>query len=395
MRSTLLIRLLVSASACVLLTACGGPANITPQSPLDSAEAQYGRGLLALAEGDLRTAQTRFERARGLDDDFPGSYVGDALVAAAQEDFFRARKAIGQALHRDAKFVDAHVALGRVVTQEGMSKNRDRSDWLEESGRSFKRAAQLSPERADADFYLGQSQALAGEFEAALVSYQRVIARNRGPFVTRAMAAAERVQVIQRAAPGTHAGVRIAVQDKITRSELAVLLLEEMKLEQLVQQRRDPSARESFQPPPGGTDAAGNGSSAESAASASIVASGWARPWVMRAFELGLPGLEPLPDGSLGEDIIVTRASFARVIEGILTLLSDDQGLQTRYFGETSRFADVRADHFSYNAIALSVDRGIMRPDPVSGRFGPDRPVSGSEALLIIRELQNAVRMEF
>jgi hypothetical protein len=36
-----------------------------------------------------------------------------------------------------------------------------------------------------------------------------------------------------------------------------------------------------------------------------------------------------------------------------------------------------------------------MRPDPVSGRFRPEDPVSGAEALLIIRELQNAVRMEF
>jgi hypothetical protein len=73
----------------------------------------------------------------------------------------------------------------------------------------------------------------------------------------------------------------------------------------------------------------------------------------------------------------------------------DEPDLSSRYIGETSRFPDVRADHFSYNAIALSVDRGIMRPDSVSGRFRPSDPVSGAEALLIIRELQNAVRMEF
>ena len=388
MRTTSIFLLVIS-----LISACGGPGNINPQSPLDSAEAQYSRGLLALEEGDLRLAQTQFERARALDDDFPGSYVGNALLAVAYGEHFRARQAIERALHRDAKFVDAHVALGRIITDEGIVKGRDADDWLEESSRSYSRAANLAPDRAEPDFYLGRSQVLAGKFADALVSYQRVIARNRGPLVERAMAESERLQVVQRAAPGTHAGTRIAMQDEITRAELAVLLLEEMKLEQLVRQRRRaPDSVERFRPP---------GLSAEMALESSqgnpdlSVATGWAKPWVERAVELGLPGLEPLPDGSFGEDLKVTRANLARVIEGILSLLTDSEGLSTRYIGESSRFPDVRADHFSYNAIALSVDRGIIRPEAVTGRFRPESPVSGAEALLIIRELQNAVRMEF
>ena len=49
----------------------------------------------------------------------------------------------------------------------------------------------------------------------------------------------------------------------------------------------------------------------------------------------------------------------------------------------------------AYNAIAVSVERGIMSADRITGRFRPDETVSGAEALLMIRELQNAVRMEF
>jgi Tfp pilus assembly protein PilF len=143
-----------------LISACGGPGNIRPQSPLDSAEAQYSRGLVALEEGDLRTAQTQFERAHALDDDFPGSIVGDALVAVAQGEHFRARQAIERALHIDAKFVDAHVALGRIVTDEGMFKGRDTDDWLEESTRSYTRAARLDPDRAEPDFIPGAVTAI-------------------------------------------------------------------------------------------------------------------------------------------------------------------------------------------------------------------------------------------
>ena len=388
MRSTqnlILILVLLWAAA------CGGRRRITPQSPLDSAQVQYDRGVQALAEGDLRVAQAQFDRAHGLDENFAGSFVGDALVALAQGDHFRARQAIEQALHRDDRFVDAHIALGRIVADEGLSKGRNSSAWLEESTRSYVRAGELEPERADADFYLGQSQALAGDVSAALASYQRVIGRNRGPLVVLAMAEAERLQVIQRAAPGTRVGSRIAAKDEITRAELVVLLLEEMKLEQLVSQRRGPDLADAFRPPSSESDETPIGQQEPGPGRLK----GWADPWVQRALQLGLAGLEPLPDGSFGEDAVVTRANFARVVEGILSLLTDDDDLPTRYVGESSRFADVREGHFSYNAIALSVDRGIMRPDPVTGLFRPEAPVSGAEALLIIRELQNAVRMEF
>ena len=43
----------------------------------------------------------------------------------------------------------------------------------------------------------------------------------------------------------------------------------------------------------------------------------------------------------------------------------------------------------------LNIERGIMDVDTVSGHFRPEATVSGIEALVIIRQLQNAVRMEF
>jgi len=55
---------------------------------------------------------------------------------------------------------------------------------------------------------------------------------------------------------------------------------------------------------------------------------------------LGIPGFKLLPDGGFHSDEPVTRAGYARVERGDLTLLTADPSLSTRYVGETS-FPDV------------------------------------------------------
>ena len=82
-------------------------------------------------------------------------------------------------------------------------------------------------------------------------------------------------------------------------------------------------------------------------------------------------------------------------MQGVLILLTGDSELATKYVGETSRFPDVRSDFYGYNAIALSTERGIMSAEKVSGLFRPEQPVSGAEALLMMRELQSVFRREF
>ena len=90
------------------------------QSPLDTAKNHYVRGLAHFERNDLITAQREFDRARMLDVDFPGVYVGYALVSMEHQDFFRSRKELELAFHKDNDFVDAHIARGRIATREGV-----------------------------------------------------------------------------------------------------------------------------------------------------------------------------------------------------------------------------------------------------------------------------------
>ena len=169
-----------------------------------------------------------------------------------------------------------------------------------------------------------------------------------------------------------------------------MLLVEELRLQELVEKRKrlyPEMAAPVFQAP---------GIESSTVPAPSDLMTSWAWPWIQQVIRLEIPGLESLPDQSFRPDAAVTRATYARVNEGILAMLSGDDELQTRYVGErVSRFPDVRSDHFAYNAMAVVVDRGIMAPERVTGRFRPDDTISGAEALSIIRELQNAVRIEY
>jgi len=370
----------------LLLSACG-PRPIPQESPLDTPANHYQRGLVHLERGDLWEAQREFERARALSPDFPGVYIGNALVAMEQKDFWRARQNIEKAIHEDGDFVDAHIALGRIASREGRDSDYPKGRWLPEALRAFKTAGQKEPDNPAVYYYQGLAYLQALEFPAARASLSRVLGLKRGPWVEKAMGEMEKIQMIERAAPGSAVGLKIALVPQVTRAELAVLLMEELKLPELIRKRHAGAGKTAFQIP--------RESGKKQAVQATDLADSWARPWIEEVVLLGISGLELFPDSTFQPDKPVTRANYALVNQGLLILLSGDPSLATKYIGEPSRFPDVRSDFYAYNAIALSAERGIMAADKVSGHFRPHDPVSGAQALLIIRELQNAFRMEF
>ena len=104
----------------------------------------------------------------------------------------------------------------------------------------------------------------------------------------------------------------------------------------------------------------------------------------------GAPGQPFYPD----ED--VNRAEYAMAIQRILSIVTGDAGLETRYFGESpSRFQDVPSSHPAYNAMALCSERGILQADVMTGKFQPNEHIGGADALLSIRTFQNALRITF
>jgi tetratricopeptide (TPR) repeat protein len=369
----------------ILLISCG-PKPTPSESPLDTPENHFRRGVAQIERGDLFGAQREFERARSLDPHFPGVFVGTGLVALEQGDFWMARKEIEKAIHEDENFIDAYLALSRTIALEAKTEDKPAEKWLGDALRPLVKAEKINPEEPAVHYQRGWVNLQGLQFPAGREAFSRVIEINRGEWVEKAMRQMETIQMVERAAPGSRAGMKIALVPEITRGELGVLLVEELKLPELVRKRgkMEPS---SFKTPreldetnsPGATDLEG----------------AWAKPWIEEVLVLGISGLELFPDGTFQPDLPVTRANYALVNQGLLILLSGDPALASLHIGEETPFPDVRSDFYAFNAISLSTERGIMEADKLSGHFHPHNPVSGAEALLMMRELQNAFRMEF
>ena len=376
--------------AVLALTSCASR-SLTPASVLDTAQNNYRAGLTRLDAGDLAGAQRAFDRAIALDPSYANAYAGSALIAMAQKEYAVGHERIQEALRSDRSCVDAYLALGRLIAAEGEDSRQKPETWLPEACGALKRAAKIAPGDPRVPYYEGVVFEQALHLDEARRAFKRAMELGGSPWDARAARALALLQKAERAAPGSVLGQRIALQPEITRAELSVLLIDELRLRDLMRRRPVRLSR------PGGSSRFIPPSTAPSEARTvpEDVRDTWAQPWIEEVLELGFPGLECFPDGSFQPDAGVTRADYARVVEELLVVITGDTGLRTRYVGGSSRFPDVRSDHYAYNAIALVTERGLMSVDPLSGAFRPEDPVSGAEALSLIRDLQHESLMEF
>lgn len=367
-----------------LLSGCG-PKPIQKESILDTPENHYSQGLRALERGQLDKALAEFERATALDPDYPGGYVGAGLVLAEKGDFEKALESVDRGLGKDDKFIDGFIAKGRVIVKE-----RKGDDWLKKALKEYEKALKIDPESEAAMYYIGMANKVAYEFGAAADAFSKVIAM-KGDYAKAANAEWELVQKIQRAAPGTKVGMKIALIPKIDRADLAVLFMEELKLMEVMEKKAKKTYDTGFRAPDDPT--AMETTQKTEMAAATDIDGHWAKSWIDDVMELGV--IDAFPDHTFRPDEKITRANYAVFLQNILLVVTGDDALATKYIGTPSRFPDVNPTHYAYNAICLSVDRGIMKANTMDGAFGMTDPVSGADALLIIRELQNNLRMTF
>ena len=208
-------------------------------------------------------------------------------------------------------------------------------------------------------------------------SYFRRVVEMKGDYSGKADAQWKRSQKIVRAMPGTEAGKKIALQEKINRADLSVIFAEELKISELMEKL--PAQSGGFQTP-------GQMNTSSRSRTPSDASSHWASSWINEVIQYGI--LEVGPDGRFYPDETITRAEYAMAVQRLLVVATRDNSLEVRYFGESpSRFSDVPSSHPAYNAMALCSERGIMQSDVMTGKFNPTGNIDGADALLIIRTL--------
>ena len=364
----------------LFIAGCGPKA--TSQSDVDSPEYHYKAGMRYLESEDYESAIRSFQRSVDLDKKFALGWGGLGLAYGLTGDLKTGRKHMDTALGRGKKNPDVRVLAGRLW----IAHKDDSKRWLKRAVDEFDTALKRKDGHEPAIFWKGMAYLYNYDFSLAEAEFRTLVER-KGEYAGRADEMWALSQKIVRAQPGTSAGKKIALKSKISRADMTVLFIEELNLTELFKRFMPPSASGGFQTP-------AQMMSQGNAPLPGDVRGSWAEGWIEEAMKLGV--VEADPDGNFYPAESVTRAGYARAVARILTMVTRDQTLETRYFGENpSRFSDVSSSHFAYPAMALCSERGIMKADLVTGGFNPAGSVGGADALLIIRTVQTSLRVTF
>jgi tetratricopeptide (TPR) repeat protein len=357
-----------------------------PESLLDTPEHHVQSGMKLLKMGSYDNAMREFELAKELDPEFSRAYVGSGLVLGHRGDFKQGlehmERAVDLAKTKEEKVL-ADVGLIRLYT---LGKESAHKKWLKAAKGAYEDAIDELPESSAAHYYMGEAYKEALEFENASQLFKKVLDINE-TYVIEANDAWKVIQRIQRAAPGTMIGRKIALVDQISRADIAALFIQELKLDEIFARKKEFDTRFKSPEKEFVTDR-----SVKTPAALDI-ADHVLRTDVEAVMERGIRGLEPSPDHKFEPDKKIVRAEYAIMIEDILIKATGDEELATKFIGSASPFPDLRNDLPYYNAVMVCTTRGIMEAnDLASGEFDPMGSVSGADALLIIRKLESVIK---
>jgi tetratricopeptide (TPR) repeat protein len=391
-----LLGALALAAALLVLAGCG-PQKRTAGGALDTAEHHTLRGNDLMDAGDWAGAKREFDLGLSLDPKYSQALAGKAVVTANDANAPGLSASKREDIHEDAEGLYekalseaktpadtrvAHTAAMRVHTITQLPQ-----DWLDEARDHYDDAVDTEGAGQDPnpDFYRARAERTAFQLPAASTYYQRVLSLNRGK-TKEADEELATVQKVIRAQPGSRYGRIVAFLEQVNRADMAALFIGELQLARLYTRGNQP-VDNSFRPPDQGDFQT---EQVVRAPEATDIAEHPLKTDIDEIIRLRVSGLEPDPAHRFNPNKPVTRGEFALMVEGILVRVTGETGLQTRFIGQKSPFPDVREDLFYYNAVQTVVSRNLMDPkDKVRGLFKPSDPVTGAEALLVIRLLRD------
>ena len=270
------------------------------------------------------------------------------------------------------------------------------ADWLESCEEHYAEVLELIEEQpelrkklGELNFFMGEAYLTERSFLKASGHYSRVLELNRSHTLDADRQQAL-VQKIVRAQPGSPYAKEVAMVKEITRADLAALLIEEFRLDQLYARGvfADASGTK-FKSPTKGFKSVVKQSLAE----ATDINGHPLKEDIELVLKLNVRGLEANPQHLFFPNRRVTRAEYALMLEDILIKVTQDQRLSTKFLGEKTPWIDVRNDAYYYNAARTLTSRGILEVrNSIRGEFGPEDPVHGADVLLSLRLLRDELK---
>ncbi len=385
---------LIAITSILLFSVGCGKKNFRGESVMDNAPAHTKQGMKYWDDGRYQNAEEEFTRAQMLDQKYAPAYSGLALVTAkkaqdakdqesAEKVFNEAYKLADKAQELDNRLPFVYIAKSIVITMK--YEVNPVKEWLMDVEDQYEKAIKLDPDNSEVYYRRGVFYKKVFEFSKASSDFRKVLDINKD-YIVQANRQLEIVQKIERAAPGTDIGKKIAIVDTISRADIAALFISELKLDKFVTKKRSATYDTNFIAPDDTRTMVVD--SLVNTPAITDISTHWARSFINDIVTLEIRGLEPYPDHTFHPDDLVNRGEYALTLEDALIAITGDTSLATRYIDTETRFPDVNPSHPAYNAICTLVDRGVMKTE-LTGAFGIEKTVSGPDALLIIRELKN------
>lgn len=339
---------------------------------------------LIMQNDDWQGAHGEYRLALGLDPGYSPALIGEAVYYAHEGDEEKAEQMRKQAWKNVGEDNDKKLDyFANVIKYHSIIKGRD---WLEECEEALEKGKKINPRHELLYLYMGDAYMTAYQWRNAENMYKEVIELD-GSYRELADAGWKKAQKIVRAGPGSIVGKKIALVEKITKADVAALFVEEMHLPELWRKRGIKTwETPEFRPP-------GESSSGEAPTMPTDIADHPLKTDIREVLKLGIRGLEADSGGKFYPDKPITRAEYALMLEDVLIKVLNEPGLASKYVGESqSKFHDMRTDHWAYNAAVVMTTRGLM-PQNMEGKFYPMEPVSGADALLVIRKMMDYLRI--
>jgi tetratricopeptide (TPR) repeat protein len=353
---------------------------------MDTPQSHCKEGMKYYNDGKYDKAGEEFNLATSLDAKYAPAYAGLALVTAQKGDFKEALKLADKCQSLDNKIVDGFIAKAIVITKQ--NEGKPAKEWLKDVEKEYEHALKIDPQNSEAYYRRGVCYKKAYEFGKAAGDFRKVLDLKKD-WTKEADDQWQLVQMIERAAPGTDVGKRIALVEKIGRADIAALFVSELQIDKLVEKKRPKNYDNSFKAPTDAREMKVDG--VTKMADLTDISNHWAKNFISDIVDLKIRGLEPYPDHTFHPDQFVNRGEYALVVEDAIIAILRDPSLATKHIGSESRFPDVNPSYPAYNAICNAVDKGVMTAE-MNGEFGVNKPVSGPEALLVIRKIKELAK---
>ena len=362
-RMALISVLIIIFSAWMFFGGCASKPR-QPVSILDSPEHHVYSGFKLIKMERFDDALREFKQALEHDPNNPSVQMGLGLVYGMKKQFRPAFESMALARDYAENKEDKAMAYVGFMRLNSMKKGKG---WLEEVEKNFFSARSIMKDLPEAYFYLAMAYKDGYRFADAVKALKKVLDINKA-FIMEAKVQLKILKKIEKTLPKSELGRRVAVQNHVTRAEMAALLIQELKLDRIYKKGV------TKQPIP------------------SDVENHALKAYIEVILKLDIQGLRPFPDGTFGPDEYIYRASYAMIIADIVARIENDLSLNARYIGDPSPFKDVHNDAYYFNAIMVCTTRGRIM-EAKNGIFNPMGKVSGADALLILKRLSEELKI--